>query len=123
MNADQSVRGELQQEIMRVLWDIPSASVDEVRTAIPRPRRGGYNSVQTVLNRLTDRGLVKRVRDGRAYRYSAAVSEADYLSESVEGLLSRASTAARHAAIANLAGQLSESDFEEVRSQLRSKRK
>lgn len=108
---------------MRVLWDVSSASVDEVREAIPSSRRGGYNSVQTVLNRLTDRGLVKRVRNGRAYRYSAAVAEAEYLSESVEGLLSRASTAARHAAIANLAGQLSEADFENVLGQLRSKRK
>ena len=122
MNDDRPVRGELQQEIMRVLWARQSASVEEVRDAIPESRRGGYNSVQTVLNRLVDRGLVKRIRSGRAYVYSAAVSEADYLSTSMNNLLSGASAGARQAALSSLAESLPEAEFEAVRKQFARKR-
>ena len=115
MNDGPPVRGELQQEIMRVLWATPGASVDEVRGAIPESRRGGYNTVQTVLNRLVDRGLAKRIRSGRAFSYSAAVTEADYLSESMDDLLSGASTAARQTALASLAERLPEEEFEALR--------
>lgn len=100
---------------MRVLWASPGASVDQVRAAIPEAKRGGYNTVQTVLNRLVDRGLAKRIRDGRAFSYSAAVTEADYLSESMDDLLSGASTAARQAAVASLAERLPEEEFEALR--------
>ncbi len=122
MNDSQPVRGELQQEIMRALWATPSASVEEVRAAIPESRRSGYNTVQTVLNRLAERGLVKRIRNGRAFSYSAAVSEADYLSTSMDNLLSGASAEVRQAALANLAGRLPEAEFETLRKQFGRKR-
>lgn len=122
MNDGRPVRGELQQEIMRVLWGTQSASVEGVRDAIPESRRGGYNTVQTVLNRLVDRGLVKRIRSGRAYVYSAAVSEADYLSTSMNNLLSGASAGARQAALSSLAETLPEAEFEAVRKQFARKR-
>ena len=102
---------------MRVLWATPSASVEEVRAAIPESRRGGYNTVQTVLNRLTERGLVSRIRNGRAFSYSAAVSEADYLSKSMDNLLSGASTEARQAALTNLAELLPDAEFDALRRQ------
>jgi predicted transcriptional regulator len=122
MSEGQPVRGELQQEIMRVLWHTPSASVEAVRAAIPESRRSGYNTVQTVLNRLADRGLVNRIRNGRAFSYSAAVSEADYLSKSMDNLLSGASTEARQAALANLAELLPDAEFDALRRRLGRKR-
>lgn len=103
---------------MRVLWNTQSASVEGVRAAIPEARRGGYNTVQTVLNRLTERGLVKRARNGKAFSYSAAVSEADYLSTSMNSLLSGASAEARQAALANLAETLPPAEFETLRRRL-----
>jgi predicted transcriptional regulator len=119
MSRSEPVRGELQQEILRVLWATPSASVEEVRGALPKSRRGVYNTVQTVLNRLADRGLVNRSRDGRAIRYSAAISEADYLSRSMGSLLSGATPEGRLAALANLAEQLPESELDALRKRKR----
>ncbi len=46
---------------------------------LPEARRGAYTTAQTVLNRLVDRGLVSRRREGRAFRYSATITEADYV--------------------------------------------
>lgn len=115
MSQSEPVRGELQQEIMRVLWASSAASVEDVRRALPKSRQGAYNTVQTVLNRLAERGLVTRARDGRALRYTAAISEADYLSSSMDSLLSEATPEGRRAALANLAELLPESELEVLR--------
>jgi len=115
MSETKSIRGALQQEIMRVLWRAESASVYEVREALPRARRGAYTTVQTVLNRLAERGLVARRRQGRAFRYAARISESDYVAGTLESALSGASEEARRAALSNLAERLSPEDLEALR--------
>jgi len=63
------LRGELQIQIMAALWRIDSRGVEEVRMAMPARYRSAYNTVQTVLNRLTDRGLLRRTRTGNSFVY------------------------------------------------------
>lgn len=101
---------------MRVLWRADDASVDEVRRALPKAKRGAYTTVQTVLNRLADRGLLRRTRSGRTIRYTAAVSEADYLAKSLNRSLAGASRQARHAALASLVGNLEPEELDEIQS-------
>ena len=47
--------------------------------ALPSRYRSAYNTVQTGLERLSDRGLLRRERSGNAFVYRPAVSEAEYL--------------------------------------------
>jgi len=109
------IRGELQREVMRILWRIGDGSVEDVRGSLPRGRRGAYTTVQTVLNRLVERGLAVRRRNGRAYRYSARISEADHVSGSLREALEGASEEARRSALASLAEQLPPEDLEALR--------
>lgn len=106
--AHDAIRGDLQSEIMRVLWGSSEdeLSVEQVRQGLPKDRRGAYTTVQTVLNRLTERELLKRRKVGRTILYRPAVTEADYVSASVSRALSDASDRARRAAIANLVEDL-----------------
>lgn len=113
---DDPIQGELQQHIMRVLWRTDGAGVEEVRRALPDAHRGAYTTVQTVLNRLADRGLLRRERIGNAIRYSATVSEGDYLANSLSRSLAGASKEARQAAIASLVGDLKEGELAEIRT-------
>lgn len=101
---------------MRVLWGTESASVEEVRQGLPPDRQGAYTTVQTVLNRLAERGLVKRNEETRAIRYSARFSEADYLSRSLRQTLDEASPQARQTALASLVDDLDPSELEEARA-------
>lgn len=109
------IRGELQQEVMRILWGRDGARVEEVRSALPASRDVAYTTVQTVLNRLVDRGLVERRKQGKAFTYQARLSEADYLSESLDGLLAVASAGARGGALAYLAETISDDDVQAFR--------
>jgi len=63
------IQGELQAQIMPVMWSLGSATVEQVRRGLPRRYRGAYTTVQTVLNRLAERGLLERERSGNLIVY------------------------------------------------------
>jgi predicted transcriptional regulator len=117
-NSDQ-IQGELQEQIMRALWRLGEGRVGEVREALPKQHRSAYTTVQTVLNRLADRGLLDRVPKGNALVYSPRVSEAEYLSNSLDRALTGTSEEARRAAIAHLVGGLDQSERREVQAMAR----
>ena len=120
------IQGELQAQIMSALWRLGSGTVDQVRSALPQRYRGAYNTVQTVLNRLTERGLLTRKRDGNAFVYRARVSEEEYLSRSIELTLASASAGARNAALARLIGALQPgelTDLQELARETQRKRR
>ncbi len=111
------LQGELQLELMRVLWRNGNATVEQARKRLPpRFRSSAYTTVQTVLNRLADRGLVGRETRGRAILYGANVSEADYYSRSLRDALAPASQEARRAVLAQLVGDLKPAELAEVES-------
>lgn len=70
--------GPLERQVMAVLWDADSAmTVREVLQRINAERSHplAYTTVMTTLARLSSKGLVRRAREGRGYRYAAAVSD------------------------------------------------
>jgi predicted transcriptional regulator len=109
------LQGELQIQIMAALWRIESGTVEDVRMALPTRYRSAYNTVQTVLNRLNERGLLRRERRGAAYVYTPAMSEAEYLTRSIKQSLAGASSDARETALAQLIGGLRESELAALR--------
>ncbi len=69
--------GSLERSVMDVLWRTTSALT--VREVQERLEAGGsadlaYTTVMTVLDRLGAKEMVSRERDGRAFRYTAALS-------------------------------------------------
>ena len=107
--------GELQTQVMAAVWRLEKATVEQVRSALPSRYRGAYNTIQTVLNRLTDRKLLSRHKVGSAFEYRPLVSEAEYLSRSISQTLAGASKAARQAALAQLIGGLEEDELTDLR--------
>jgi predicted transcriptional regulator len=107
--------GELQTQVMAVVWRLERANVEQVRGALPPHYRGAYNTIQTVLNRLADRKLLSRHKVGNAFEYRPLVSEAEYLSRSIAQTLAGASKAARDAALAQLIGGLEDDELTDLR--------
>jgi len=111
------LQGELQMEVMRALWRRGRASsVDEVRDDLPQRHRGAYTTVQTVLNRLAERGLLVRQRQGKAIFYAPKLSEAEYYSLSVRQTLATASEDVRRTALAQLVGEMPPEELSEIRA-------
>ena len=77
----------LELEIMQVLWQAGPSTVHEVRPKLKAQL--AYNTVQTMLNVLLRKGKVKRVQEGRAFRYRAAVDRKRATGSAVEDLVLR----------------------------------
>jgi predicted transcriptional regulator len=108
------LQGELQTQIMAAIWRLEDGTVEQVRQALPTHHQGAYNTVQTVLNRLAERGLLARRREGHVIVYAPRLSEAEYLSRSMEHTLRRASSEARQVALAQLIGTLPRDEAAEL---------
>lgn len=109
-----SLRGDLQAEVMSAVWRLGDAKVDEVRNLQPKRRRSAYTTLQTVMNRLVERGLLTRERRGNTYYYRARYDEADFIARAIDERLSTASPAARRDALLMLVGKLEAGEVEEI---------
>lgn len=80
--AAQKPLGELESAILSVLWDgAGKLSVRKVHESLEREQTLAYTTVMTVLDRLFDKGLVARDKDGKAFVYWPVLSREQYLGE------------------------------------------
>lgn len=68
---DDLVLGNRELDVMRVLWDLGSGTVTDVRERLPVDL--AYTTVLTILRNLEEKSYVSRVAEGRAHRYSPRV--------------------------------------------------
>lgn len=79
----------LERRIMRVLWESGPGNVQKVLQGMTGDPQLAYTTVQTTLNVLHRKGKVKRKLVGRAYEYSAAVSQEAADSSAIKDVLQR----------------------------------
>ena len=79
----------LERRIMRVLWDGGAGNVQKVLQGLTGEPRLAYTTVQTTLNVLHRKGKVKRKLIGRAYEYSAIVSQEAADSHAIKDVLQK----------------------------------
>jgi BlaI family penicillinase repressor len=77
----------LELEIMQVLWQAGPCTVAEVQPRLQAEL--AYTTVQTMLNVLLRKKKVKRVQEGRAYRYRPAVSRERASGSALSDLVTR----------------------------------
>ncbi len=77
----------LELQIMQVIWKRGSSSVSEVQQGLEQGL--AYTTVQTMLNILERKGKLTRELRGRAFLYSATVSEAKASHHAVRDLVDR----------------------------------
>jgi predicted transcriptional regulator len=109
-----TLSGDLQIEVMAHVWDLGEATVDDVRARQRRSTRSAYTTIQTVMNRLVDRGLLSRQRKGRAFVYKPRYQEPEFIAQVIRDRLDEASPDARRAALVSLVGQLAPDDVDEI---------
>jgi len=110
------LRGDLQAEVMAAIWKLGPATVEDVRALQPARRRSAYNTVQTVMNRLVERGLLDRKRRGKAFVYRARLDESQYLAQAIGERLAGASPDTRKAALVSLVEGLGADELDEITS-------
>jgi predicted transcriptional regulator len=99
--------GELEAEVLAVLWntETPLAPADV------QGRLGdglAYTTVVTILSRLHEKGMARREKQGRSFRYRAADDEPGLAARRMSKVLDAEPD--RHSVLARFVSNLSESD-------------
>jgi predicted transcriptional regulator len=79
----------LERRIMRVLWDGGAGNVQKVLQGLMGDPQLAYTTVQTTLNVLHRKGRVKRKLVGRAFEYSAIVTQEAADSHAIKDVLQK----------------------------------
>lgn len=109
--------GDLEAAIMRVVWEHgESISVRVIVDRLNEEREVAYTTVITVAERLRDKGLLTRVRRGRAFLYAARLSADEHSARLMRQVLN--SSESRSATLLRFAGQLSVAEADSLRAAL-----
>ncbi len=80
---------EVEQRLMEVLWRIRRATVAEVLEALPGRPRPAFNTVQTMLRILEQKGYARHEEAGRAFVYYPVVEKASASRAAVKQVVAR----------------------------------
>ena len=109
--------GELEAAIIDRVWRTGRpVLVREIHDGLRPEREPAYNTVLTVVEILYRKGWLAREKDGRAYRYRATTSRADYTA----GLMGEvfAASTDRVAALRSFVQRIDPAEAEELRAML-----
>jgi len=76
-------------EILRLVWQLGKATVQEVCDNLPAKRKITYATVQTLLRRLEKKGYIRHSIQGKAHVFFAAVRSEDVIKRSVGDFIDR----------------------------------
>lgn len=96
--------GELERTVMESLWSMAGTGPEDaftVRQVAATTPDHAYTTILTVLDRLTRKGLVERLRDGKSHHYRPTGTRASYVAELMSDAL--AGTPDRQAALVHFA--------------------
>ena len=107
--------GALEQEVLAALW----AAGRPLTPAAVQEQVGGplaYTTVKTILDRLHEKKMLTRVREGKAYAYTPVVEQADLAAEAMRVALEGSSD--RPAVLSKFLGEISADDAAMIRELL-----
>ena len=76
-------------EILRFVWQLEPATVQEICDSLPKDRSIAYATVQTLLRRLEKKGYVQHEVQGKAHLFSAAVKREQVIKRTVGDFVER----------------------------------
>ena len=76
-------------EILRLVWQLDKATVQDVCNKLPARRKIAYATVQTLLRRLEKKGYIKHRIRGKAHVFFAAVKSEKVIKRSVNDFLDK----------------------------------
>jgi len=85
MDERMSDLGELELEVMQLVWDKGEVTADQVREELTRPAK--ESTVRTVLRRLEDKGYVTHSVDGRTFVFRAAEARQQVAARAVKRIV------------------------------------
>ena len=81
------ILGDLEADIMEVVWSKTTITVREVFKELKKSREIAYTTVMTVMTRLAEKGLLQKIKQGNAFVYNAAKSKAEFTKSTIKKVI------------------------------------
>lgn len=78
--------GDLEKLVLKYFWSVPQADAKQVHAHFSEQRGGSLNTIQSTLDRLFKKNLLKREKRGHAFVYSAANSRNAFIGKLVQSV-------------------------------------
>ena len=85
MSTERPDRGELEHEVMQLVWSRGSLTAEQARIILARPLK--ESTVRTVLRRLEDKGYVTHTVEGRTYHFVPAEARGVVAAKAVQRIV------------------------------------
>jgi BlaI family penicillinase repressor len=105
--------GEL--EILQVLWKLGQGTVRDVHEAMKGSKPRAYTTVMSLMNTMSEKGLLEREAAGKAFIYRARQRREQTLAGLVGDLMKRAFAGSAHALVAQLLETTDAKELAEIR--------
>ena len=76
-------------EILRLVWEQNESTVQQIRDMLPTGKKPAYNTIQTLLSRLEQKGYLKHRIEGKAHVYQPAIKQHEVIKTTVRDFLGR----------------------------------
>ena len=76
-------------EILRLVWELKEAAVQDVCRCLPAERGIKYATVQTLLRRLEKKGYVTHTASGKAHIFRPVIRKKEVIGSAVSSFLNR----------------------------------
>ncbi|HXP83436.1 MAG TPA: BlaI/MecI/CopY family transcriptional regulator [Bryobacteraceae bacterium] len=108
-------------EIMKVVWQLKTATVRQVYETLLRHRKIAYTTVMTMMNILEQKGFLKKKAAERAFVYAPSRPERQVIRAMVREFVDRVFNGAAEPLLVHLVEdeQLTAEDLEELRRSIR----
>ncbi len=107
MNTQGQLLGELEKEVMEVVWPSQKPiTVKTVHETISKKRKIAYTTIMTIMGRLTSKGLLKRKGEGKAYLYQPVYSKDKFLTKASQQIIKNFVSSFGDAAVAHFAQEI-----------------
>jgi len=121
MRAKSKTLTEQELEIMKVVWELQTATVREVYEILLRRRKIAYTTVMTMMNILEEKGYLKKRADDKAYLYRPTKAKAKVIRAMLQDFVNRVFNGSAQPLLVQLVKDrhLSGKDLEEIGRQIK----
>ncbi len=74
--------------LMKICWSLGSAYARDIHEESLKDKSRGYQTVKTMLDRIAEKGYLRREADGARWRYIPTVSQTALVNRAIESFLS-----------------------------------
>jgi len=103
--------GELEKQIMDIIWKSKHCSARDVLIKLQKNRKLAYTTVMTIMGRLVEKGILIRNLHGSSYLYQPRVSREKFVAKSIHIIFTTAISTLGHEAVTYFVKEIQKIDL------------